>query len=134
MRLNDLGGPKNYSIYPFGWAMAGNTPFKRYKGNTYAGGIRAPLIIRWPEGIKAKGEIRRQFYHAVDLTPTLLELIGLPLPKYVNGFKQMPLHGTSMTSSFKDADISTQKKVQYFETTGHRAIWSEGWKAVTFPS
>ena len=132
MRLNDLGGPENYSIYPFGWAMAGNTPFKRYKGNTYAGGIRAPLIIRWPEGIKAKGEIRRQFYHAVDLTPTLLELIGLPLPKYVNGFEQMPLHGTSMTSSLKDNQVSTQKKVQYFETTGHRAIWSEGWKAVTF--
>ncbi len=132
MRLNDLGGPSNYSIYPFGWAMAGNTPFKRYKGNTYAGGIRAPLIIRWPEGIKAKGEIRRQFYHAVDLMPTLLELIGLSLPENVNGFEQMPLHGTSMMSSFDDNQASTQKQVQYFETTGHRAIWSEGWKAVTF--
>ena len=131
-RLDDLGGPDNYGIYPFGWAMAGNTPFKRYKGNTYAGGIRAPLIIRWPAGIKEKGKTRRQFYHAVDVTPTLLDLIGLPLPDQVNGIGQMPLHGTSMANTLNDNEADTRKKVQYFETTGHRAIWHEGWKAVTF--
>ena len=131
-RLDNLGGPENYGIYPFGWAMAGNTPFKRYKGNTYAGGIRAPLLIRWPQGIETKGETRRQFYHAVDVTPTLLDLVGLPLPDHVNGVEQMPLHGISMTHTLNDNEADTRKKIQYFETTGHRAIWHEGWKAVTF--
>ena len=79
-RLDDMGGPLTYNHYPFGWAMAGNTPFKRYKGNTYGGGVRAPLLIRWPDGIQAKGETRRQFYHVVDVTPTLVDVLGLPLP------------------------------------------------------
>ena len=73
-RLDDMGGPLTYNHYPFGWAMAGNTPFKRYKGHTYGGGVRAPLLIRWPDGIRAKGETRQQFYHAVDITPTLLDV------------------------------------------------------------
>lgn len=132
--LDELGGPASYGIYPFGWAMAGNTPFKRYKGNTYAGGVRAPLMIRWPKGIEAKGETRSQFYHAVDVTPTLLDLLGLPLPHQVNGVEQIPLHGTSLAHTLADDKADTQKKVQYFETTGHRAIWQEGWKAVTFHS
>ena len=130
--IDDLGGPLSYPIYPFGWAMAGNTPFKRYKGNTYAGGVRAPLLIRWPAGIQAKGETRRQFYHVVDITPTLLDLLGLDLPNQVNGIEQIPLHGTSMAHTLNDNTADTRKKIQYFETTGQRAIWHEGWKAVTF--
>ncbi|MDG2071572.1 MAG: arylsulfatase [Pseudomonadales bacterium] len=130
--LDELGGPMSYGIYPFGWAMAGNSPFKRYKGNTYAGGIRAPLLIRWPEGIKARGETRRQFHHVVDVTPTLIDLLGLDLPVQVNGVEQMPLHGTSMAHTLNDNEADTGKKIQYFETTGHRAIWHEGWKALTF--
>jgi arylsulfatase len=130
--LDELGGPMSYGIYPFGWAMAGNSPFKRYKGNTYAGGIRAPLLIRWPEGIKARGETRRQFHHVVDVTPTLMDLLGLDLPVQVNGVEQMPLHGTSMAHTLNDNKADTHKKIQYFETTGHRAIWHEGWKALTF--
>lgn len=130
-RLDDLGGPLTYNHYPFGWAMAGNTPFKRYKGNTYAGGVRAPLLIRWPNGILAKGETRRQFYHAVDVTPTLMDLLGLPVPTHVNGVEQMPFHGTSMAHTLNDNDADTHKTVQYFETIGQRAIWHEGWKAVT---
>ena len=98
-RLDDMGGPLTYNHYPFGWAMAGNTPFKRYKANTYAGGVRAPLLIRWPNGIHAKGETRRQFYHVVDVTPTLLDLLGIPLPSHVNGVSQIPLHGTCMAQS-----------------------------------
>ena len=93
---------------------------------------RVPLLIRWPDGIKAKGETRRQFYHAVDVTPTLMDLVGLELPGQVNGVPQMPLHGTSMAHTLNDNDADTHKKIQYFETTGHRAIWHEGWKAVTF--
>lgn len=131
-RIDDLGGPLAYNVYPSGWAMAGNTPFKRYKGNTYAGGVRAPLVIRWPAGIKASGETRQQFYHAVDLTPTLLDLLGVDVPNQVNGFEQIPLHGTSMAHTLNDNDADTRKKTQYFETVGQRAIWHEGWKAVTF--
>lgn len=131
-RLDDLGGPLAYNVYPFGWAMAGNAPFKRYKGNTHAGGVRAPLLIRWPRGIVAKGETRNQFYHAVDITPTLMDLMGLDIPSHVNGFEQIPLHGTSMAHTFNDNLADTRKKIQYFETSGQRAIWHEGWKALTF--
>lgn len=131
-RLPDLGGPRSYGIYPFGWAMAGNTPFKRYKSHTYAGGVRAPLLIRWPAGIEARGETRRQFYHVVDVTPTLLDVLGLDLPSHVNGVEQMPLHGTSMAHTLNDNDADTRKRIQYFETVGQRAIWQDGFKAVTF--
>ena len=131
-RLPDLGGPLSYGIYPFGWAMAGNTPFKRYKGQTHAGGIRAPMLLRWPAGIEAQGETRRQFHHVVDVTPTLLDLLGVDLPSHVNGVEQMPLHGTSMVHTLNDDEADTRKRIQYFETVGQRAIWHGGWKAVTF--
>ncbi|MCE2424458.1 MAG: arylsulfatase [Pseudomonadales bacterium] len=131
-RLDDMGGPLTYNHYPFGWAMAGNTPFKRYKGNTYAGGVRAPLLVRWPNGIHARGETRRQFYHVVDITPTLLDLLAVPLPGQVNGVEQIPLHGVSMAHTLNDDNADTRKTIQYFETIGQRGIWHEGWKAVTF--
>ena len=131
-RLDDMGGPLTYNHYPFGWAMAGNTPFKRYKGNTYAGGVRAPLLVRWPLGIRAMGETRRQFQHVVDVTPTLLDLLGVPVPSQVNGVEQMPLHGVSMAHTLNDGGADTRKSVQYFETIGQRGIWHRGWKAVTF--
>ncbi|MCY4012724.1 MAG: arylsulfatase [Gammaproteobacteria bacterium] len=131
-RLDDMGGPLTYNHYPAGWAMAGNTPFKRYKANTYAGGVRAPLLIRWPNGIRARGETRRQFYHVVDITPTLLDLLGAPLPSHVNGVAQMPLHGVSMAHTLTDDAADTRKTIQYFETIGQRGIWHNGWKAVTF--
>ncbi len=131
-RLDDMGGPLTYNHYPFGWAMAGNTPFKRYKANTYAGGVRAPLLIRWPNGIESWGETRRQFYHVVDVTPTLLDLVGLEPPSQVGGIPQMPLHGTSMAHTLHDDEADTRKTIQYFETVGQRAIWHRGWKAVTF--
>ena len=94
-----LGGPLTYNHYPFGWAMAGNTPFKRYKGHTYGGGVRAPLLIR------------RQFYHVVDITLTLLDLLGVPLPAHVNGVEQIPLHGVSMARTFYDNDADTRKSM-----------------------
>ncbi len=131
-RLDDMGGPLTYNHYPFGWATAGNTPFKRFKGHTYGGGVRAPLLIRWPKGIHAKGETRRQFYHVVDITPTLIDLLDVPLPTHVNGIEQIPFHGVSMAHTFNDNDAHTRKTVQYFEIVGQRGIWQEGWKAVTF--
>ncbi len=131
-RLDDIGGPLTNNQYPFGWAMAGNTPFKRYKGNTYGGGVRAPLLLRWPVGIPARGEMRRQFYHVVDVTPTILDILGLDLPARVGGVEQIPLHGVSMAHTFGEDDAQTYKETQYFETIGQRGIWHRGWKAVTF--
>lgn len=131
-RLDDFGSPFAYNHYPIGWAMAGNTPFKRYKQNTHSGGVRAPLIVSWPKKISARGETRRQFHHAIDILPTVLGAVGTDLPKEVKGVAQIPLHGVSLAYTFDDADAPTRKKTQYFEMFGHRGIWHEGWKAVTF--
>lgn len=130
--LDDFGGPFAYNHYPIGWAMAGNTPFKRYKQNTHSGGIRAPLIISWPRGIAARGETRAQFHHAIDFVPTVLELCGVAPPASVNGIAQMPIHGVSFAYTFGEAAAPTRKETQCFEMFGHRGIWHRGWKAVTF--
>jgi|TARA_B100000315_G_scaffold239549_1_gene258443 arylsulfatase len=129
-RLDDMGGPLLYNHYPFGWAMAGNTPFKRYKANTHSGGVRAPLILSWRNGIAARGETRRQFYHVVDIAPTILDLVGAEVPQHVNGIEQMPMHGISMRHTLDDDSADTRKETQYFETLGHRAVWHKGWKVV----
>jgi arylsulfatase len=131
-RVDDFGSPLAYNHYPIGWAMAGNTPFKRYKQNTHSGGIRAPLLLSWPRGIAARGETRPQFHHAIDVVPTVLELVGIEPPERVNGVEQMPLHGTSFAYTFADASAPTRKDTQYFEMFGHRGLWHRGWKAVTF--
>lgn len=131
-RLEDIGGPLTNNQYPFGWAMAGNTPFKRYKANTFGGGVRAPLLLRWPDGISSRGETRRQFYHVVDVMPTMLDILGLDLPEGVGGIEQVPLHGVSMAHTFENDGAETYKETQYFETIGQRGIWHKGWKAVTF--
>lgn len=131
-RLEDLGGPEVMNHYPRGWAMAGNTPFKRYKAQTHSGGIRAPMVISWPKGIEARGETRRQFCHVVDLAPTILELAGVEMPESINGIAQIAMHGVSLQSTLDDADALSPKTTQYFEMVGNRAIWHEGWKAVTF--
>src|SRR6202008_3109779 len=87
-RLDVIGGPHSHSNYPWGWAQAGNSPLRWYKQNTYGGGVRDPLIVHWPAGIKARGEIRTQFCHAVDLPPTLLDITAAPAPAHVNGIEQ----------------------------------------------
>ncbi len=115
-----------------GWAMAGNAPLKRWKQDTHHGGNTDPLIISWPERIKAKGELRRQYTYVTDIFPTLLEVIGLPAPTSVNGVKQMPLHGMSLAYTFDSPDAPRRRKVQYYEMLGSRAIWSDGWTAVTW--
>ena len=94
-RIDDIGGPDTHSNFPLGWAMAANTPLRRYKQNTHGGGIRDPLVISWPRGIAARGELRHQFCHASDLAPTLLEVVGVEPPATINGVTQMPLEGTS---------------------------------------
>ena len=130
--IDELGGPNTYEHYPTGWAAAFSTPFKMFKRySNYAGGTECPLTITWPKGIKARGEIRNQYHHAVDIVPTILEICGLEMPKVYKGVEQYPLSGVSMKYSF-DAkpDDATQKHVQYYTMLGTRAIWQDGWKAV----
>ncbi|MBU1378876.1 MAG: arylsulfatase [Alphaproteobacteria bacterium] len=131
-RIDDIGGPDTHSNFPQGWAMASNTPLRRYKQNTHGGGIRDPLVISWPNRIEARGEVRPHFAHASDLVPTLLELIGVQPPSQVNGVPQMPLEGESFAASLMDAAAPARAKPQYFEMFGHRGLWKDGWKAVAF--
>lgn len=129
--LDELGGPEHHSHYPTGWAQVGNTPLKRYKRNTFGGGIRDPLIVSWPSVIADTGSIRHQYHHVGDITPTVLELLGLEPPTSLGGVDLQPLEGTSLAYSLDDADAPTRKKRQYYEMWGDRAIWEDGWKAVT---
>ncbi len=131
-QMDKLGSPDSYNHYPTGWAMAFSSPykmFKRYSG--YSGGTCDPLVICWPKGIKARGELRSQYYHATDIVPTILEACGVKMPDVVHGIKQTPLAGVSMVSSFDNASVPTQKHVQYYEMLGTRGIWKDGWMATT---
>jgi arylsulfatase len=130
-RLDDIGGPSSHSNYPWGWAQAGNTPFKWYKQNTHEGGVHVPLVAHWPKGITSKGEVRHQFHYVTDITPTILEVTGAAAPDVYRGLEQMPIAGASLAYSFDSPDAPSQKTTQYFEMVGHRAMYHEGWKAVT---
>jgi arylsulfatase len=129
--LDKLGSPDTYNHYPTGWAVAFSTPYKMFKRYVYQGGVCDPLVIHWPKGIKAKGEVRDQYHHSVDIVPTILEACGVDMPETVNGVKQSPLAGVSMAYSFDKAEAPTQKETQYYEMFGNRGIWHKGWKAVT---
>jgi arylsulfatase len=129
--LDTIGGPRWMNNYAIGWSMASNTPLKRWKQDTHAGGVRSPLIVRFPGEIDDAGGVRRRFHHAVDLVPTVLDLLGLEAPDRVKGVAQKPLEGASFRSTFADPDAATTRSVQYFEMNGQRALWQDGWKAVT---
>ena len=130
-KLDDIGGPKSHTNYPWGWAQAGNCPMRWYKQTTHGGGVRDPFIIRWPKVIKDKGGKRDQFHHITDVMPSILEILGLEAPKIFNGIEQLEVAGTSFAYLLNSESEPTRKKVQYFEMFGHRAIWSDGWKAVS---
>lgn len=125
-----LGDEYSFPHYPMGWANAGNTPFSWYKTWVHDGGIKDPLIIRYPKAISDKGGIRRQFNHVSDITPTILDILGFSKPEYVKGVWQKPLEGTSFSYTFSDENAEERKTVQYFEMFGNRAIYKDGWKAV----
>jgi arylsulfatase A-like enzyme len=129
-RLDDIGSERAFNHYPTGWAQVSNTPLKWYKKNTHGGGIRAPLIVHWPQRITARGAIRTQFHHVIDVAPTIYEALRIRAPTEYRGVPQLPVHGVSMGYTF-DSDEPTRKHVQYFELLGDRAIWQRGWKAVT---
>ena len=126
-----IGTSRGANNYPHGWAMAGNTPGKWYKQNTHGGGIRDPFIISWPKGIEEPGGIRTQFHHATDVVPTVLEVAGIEEPSTLSGVDQIPIEGVSMRYSFDQPDQPSRKRVQHFEILGNRAIYADGWKAVT---
>lgn len=131
-RIDGLGGPESYNHYAVGWAHAMNTPYQWTKQvASHFGGTRNGTIVHWPKGITAKGEIRSQFCHVIDVAPTILEAAGLPEPVSVDGIQQDPIEGTSMLYSFADAKAAERHETQYFEVMGNRAIYHKGWTAVT---
>ncbi|MFN3856633.1 MAG: arylsulfatase [Caulobacter sp.] len=131
-RIDDIGGPDTHSNFPWGWAMASNTPLRRYKQNTHGGGIRDPLVISWPARLPSDGSVRHQFAHACDIAPTLLELIGVTAPETIAGVPQAPLEGESFAASLADPGAPARGRPQYFEMFGHRGLWADGWKAVAY--
>ena len=129
--IDELGSPKTYNHYPNGWAMAFNTPFKMWKRYEFNGGSCDPCIISWPKGIKARGEIRHQYHHAIDIVPTILDCLGVEPPETIKGHVQSSFDGISMRYSFDEASIPTARSTQFYSMLGSRAIWHEGWKAVS---
>jgi arylsulfatase A-like enzyme len=134
--IDRLGGPDTYEHYPTGWATAFSTPFKMFKRySEYAGGTCDPLVISWPKGIQARGEVRNQYHHSTDIVPMILEICGLEMPKVYKGVEQYPLSGVSMRYTFEaKPDDPTRKKRQYYCMLGTRGIWENGWKASAGPS
>jgi arylsulfatase A-like enzyme len=130
--VDDLGTPRAYNHYAVGWAHAMDTPYQWTKQiASHWGGTRNGTIVRWPAGFHAKGEVRSQFHHVIDVAPTVLEAAGLPFPTMVNGVLQEPLHGVSMRYSFDDPAAAERHETQYFEMLCNRGIYHKGWTAVT---
>lgn len=130
--LDVLGSEQTYNHYPTGWAMAFNTPFKLWKRYvSYEGGVADPLIVSWPKGIKAQGEVRNQYIHAIDVVPTLYDCLGVTPPEVVKGYVQTPLEGVSFKHTFADANAPTAKEAQFYTMLGTRGVWYQGWQANT---
>ncbi len=129
-RAPEIGGKNSFPNYPWGWAFAGNTPFRRWKRETHEGGIGDPLIVVAPE-VTDPGAVRNQYVHAVDIGATVLDLCGLEMPPTVDGIEQLPLAGSTIAASFTDAHADG-RNTQYYEQFGCRAMYHEGWKAVAF--
>src|ERR1700749_466136 len=129
-KIDEIGGPATFNHYPWGWTWAGNTPFRRWKRETYRGGTTDPFLVHWRAGISARGGGRSQYAHIIYMVPTSLAPLGLQPPAQVRGVTQSPLHGVSFTQSFAAADAATRHRTQYFEMFAHRAIDHDGWRAV----
>jgi arylsulfatase len=130
--FDEWGGPMTFPHFSIGWAHAGNTPFQWTKQvASHFGGTRNPLVVHWPSRIKARGEVRSQFHHVIDVAPTVLEAAGLPEPTMVDGTKQYPMDGVSIVYTFADPAAKDRRTTQYFEMFGNRAIYHDGWVAAT---
>lgn len=127
--LENVGGPKTFSNYPWGWAWAGSTPFRRWKRETYRGGCGVPFIASWP-GTSGQKQLDDQFVHVIDVVPTLLDGLGVEPPDTINGYSQSPIEGVSFYQALSDGPKPAVPRTQYFEMWGHRAIYHNGWRAV----
>jgi arylsulfatase len=128
--IDEIGGPKMFNHYPWGWAWAGDTPFRRWKRETYRGGVSDPFIVAWPKRITDTGGIRRQFGHAIDMVPTVLEALEIAPPQHIRGVTQSPIEGVSLANTFADPNAEGKHLTQYFEMLGHRSLYHDGWRAV----
>jgi arylsulfatase A-like enzyme len=129
-RIDEIGGPTTFNHYPWGWTWAGNTPFRRWKRETYRGGASDPFIVSWPRGIASRGEVRTQYAHIIDMVPTVLDVLGIEPPAAIRGVTQSPIQGVSFAQTFDDAAAASDHHTQYFEMLGSRAIYHDGWRAV----
>jgi arylsulfatase len=130
--IDKFGTPEAYNHYAVGWAHALDTPYQWTKQvASHWGGTRNGTIVHWPNGIRAKGEVRSQFCHVIDVAPTVLEAAGIPQPTIVNSVQQVPMEGTSMLYSFDDGGAPERHQLQYFEMLCNRGIYYKGWSAVT---
>lgn len=134
-RIDQIGGPWCHNNYPWGWTVAGNTPFRRWKREVHEGGVADPFIVHWPQRITdaSRGDgFRRQYVHAIDVLPTVLDAIGLEAPTTLGGVEQRQIDGVSFEPTLDDDGAADQHRVQYYEMFGCRALYEDGWKAVTF--
>ena len=129
--IDEWGGFRLYNHYAWGWAWAGNTPFHLWKRYAWLGGTRVPLIVHWPAGIRARGQVRSQFCHVIDLMPTLLDACGVSASSTVDGVAQQPVDGASLRPTFDEPDAPAPRQQQYFEMLGSRSMYVDGWKATT---
>ncbi len=128
--IDELGGPRHFNHYPWGWTFAGNTPLRRWKRETYRGGSSDPFIVHWPANIQSQGEVRTQYAHIIDMVPTVLDLLGIDPPASIKGVPQSPIQGVSFAHTLNDRTAPTKHHTQYFEMIGNRAIDHDGWRAV----
>ena len=128
--IESIGGPSVFNHFPWGWTYAGNTPFRRWKRETYRGGASDPFIVHWPKGIEARGELRTQYAHIIDMVPTVLDLLGIEPPATIRGVTQSPIEGVSLAQTLDDPAAPGKHATQYFEMLGHRSLYHEGWRAV----
>jgi arylsulfatase len=131
-RIDEIGGPRCHNNYPWGWTVAGNTPFRRWKREVHEGGVADPLIVHWPARIADPGAVRDHYVHAVDVTPTVLDVLGIAAPDVLHGVTQRPVEGISVAETLDSPDAADRHETQYYEMFGCRAIYHRGWKAVTF--
>lgn len=130
-KLDDIGGPYTQNHYPVGWANLGNTPFQWYKTWVHSGGVKDLMIVFYPDGIKDQGGVRSQYHHVIDITPTVLDVIGIEKPESINGIAQKPFQGKSFKYTFDQPEALDTRTVQYYEMLGNKGIYKNGWKAVT---
>jgi arylsulfatase len=129
--IDEIGGPHWHNNYPWGWTVAGNTPFRRWKREVHEGGVADPLIVHWPQQVEGSG-FRRQYVHAIDIVPTVLEAVGRRAPESIRGVAQSTIHGVSFFASITDPAAPSNHRTQYYEMFGCRALYQDGWKAVTY--